>query len=321
MTKKILVFLFLSLMLPITKTKAQIISDDGILYIQNFTFSTNASYRSPKVQIGNNVYSKLPKGNVIVSSGSNLSINLGSIRLTEFLIQPGLEIKSNSRFTLDIEIPVGTGTEIDPLFNPILAYNHANTSFLNLAPLYFADFSTKISMWGIEEYTDGLNFWRPNHANYNMFIASNGNIGIGATPSYKLDVKGDIATSGVYLTTSDIRLKSDIEPLTNCPSNIEKLKGKSYLKKVNNTIIDNTIDNEEKVERQLGLIAQDVIEIYPELVTKDSTGLYSLDYLGFIPIMAETIKEQKQKIDDNSEKIRKLKEYIKHTFNLNISSN
>lgn len=54
--------------------------------------------------------------------------------------------------------------------------------------------------WGIEYWENGLNFWipfpNPNAGNYKLFLQNDGNIGIGKKPSYKLDVAGDIATSG-----------------------------------------------------------------------------------------------------------------------------
>jgi hypothetical protein len=66
--------------------------------------------------------------------------------------------------------------------------------------------------YSIEYWDGGLNFWRPanssNSGNYKLFIADNGNIGIGRKPTtYKLEVNGQIWTTAGLLITSDLTLK------------------------------------------------------------------------------------------------------------------
>lgn len=43
-------------------------------------------------------------------------------------------------------------------------------------------------------------------------------------------------------------------------------------------------------------MAQDVEAYFPELVSTDSKGMKSVDYIGLIPLMLETIKTQETKI-------------------------
>jgi len=49
--------------------------------------------------------------------------------------------------------------------------------------------------------------------------------------------------------------------------------------------------------QQIGLIAQDVEAVFPDLVATDSLGIKNLNYVGLIPVLIESIKEQQQKID------------------------
>lgn len=56
-------------------------------------------------------------------------------------------------------------------------------------------------------------------------------------------------------------------------------------------------------KKRLGFIAQDVKEIFPELVEQDSAGYLSLDYLGIIPILVEAVKEQQEIIDEMQERV------------------
>lgn len=66
-----------------------------------------------------------------------------------------------------------------------------------------------------------------------VWVKSDGDVGIGdATPSYKLDVNGDIATYGVLRISSDSRLKKDIKDIQKDKvSDLYDLKGKTYYKK------------------------------------------------------------------------------------------
>ena len=102
-----------------------------------------------------------------------------------------------------------------------------------------------------------------------------------------------------YLTTSDARSKTDIEPLENMGSQLRDIVPVSY------TLIQNGGDSDETaagsprksnvqdqggVHHQYGFLAQDVREVYPELVYEDSEGMLSIDYTGFIPILVDAIQ-------------------------------
>lgn len=56
-----------------------------------------------------------------------------------------------------------------------------------------------------------------------------------------------------------------------------------------------------------GFKAQEIEKIYPELTYKDdSTGKYSIDYIGFIPILVEMVQELQSTVDAQSAKIKEL---------------
>ena len=62
----------------------------------------------------------------------------------------------------------------------------------------------------------------------------------------------------------------------------------------------------ETDQNHIGLIAQEVREVFPELVKEDSSGYLYVDYIGLIPVIIEALKEQQVAIETQSAKIEKL---------------
>ncbi|MDP3912418.1 MAG: tail fiber domain-containing protein [Bacteroidota bacterium] len=176
--------------------------------------------------------------------------------------------------------------------------------------------------WGIEHYNGGLNFgipW-PNPAmyggNYKLFIQDNtGYVGINdGTPSYQLDVNGDIATYGTLRISSDERFKTDIKPISSSIEKLLKLEGVSYKMKKSKPSEYNLDEIKDQVKYQTaiaemslqdsitstdryGFIAQELMEVYPELVDQDKEGYLNIDYIGLIPILVEAIKELQERVE------------------------
>jgi hypothetical protein len=137
----------------------------------------------------------------------------------------------------------------------------------------------------------------------------NGNVGIGATsPSEKLHVIGNglftgtVTASCGVLSCSDLRYKKDIMPLTGSLQNILALRGVNYSWRAS--------DFPEKhfvPDRQIGVIAQDVEKLYPEVVFTDRDGYKSVDYAKLTPVLIEAIKEQQQLIETLKQELAQLK--------------
>jgi Tfp pilus assembly protein PilV len=111
-----------------------------------------------------------------------------------------------------------------------------------------------------------------------------GNVQIGfpaspVSPTHKLDVNGR-ARAVAWDVVSDERLKRDIKPME---FDVERLLS---LKAVNYTWRDKR--RGEKTE--LGLIAQDVKEAYPELVSEDSEGYLSVNYSQLVAPLIEAVR-------------------------------
>jgi hypothetical protein len=148
---------------------------------------------------------------------------------------------------------------------------------------------------------------------------STGNVGIGTTaPGHKLDVVGDAGKTGggSWSDSSDIRLKTNITDLDDALSRVLELSPKEYYR----------LDREEK---EIGLIADDVLKIFPKWVGERNPteeeldkGLFEEDDKvkiltfpnEFNAVIVEAVKELKEEkdteIQELKEENRKLKELI-----------
>ncbi|WP_412471134.1 tail fiber domain-containing protein [Halobacteriovorax sp. RT-2-4] len=131
-----------------------------------------------------------------------------------------------------------------------------------------------------------------------------GNVGIGTTtPSYKLHVAGTVAGNAAYVNTSDKRYKKNISVIEDPIEKILALDG-VYFDWRNDEFPDMNF-----VEvRDVGVIAQNVEEIFPEAVVEDEAGYKSVAYSKLVAPLIEATKAQQILIEKNSREIANLKE-------------
>lgn len=104
-----------------------------------------------------------------------------------------------------------------------------------------------------------------------------------------------------FITISDIRLKKDTKSLTDLDGLLE-LSPVSYRLKESDTSValkESAASPSVPDDRlRYGFIAQEVKEIFPNLVVEDEEGWLGIDYTGFIPLLVEAYKEMKQEVSD-----------------------
>jgi hypothetical protein len=99
--------------------------------------------------------------------------------------------------------------------------------------------------------------------------------------------QGNVFVNGKTVHTSDSRLKADVTPLAGVLSKLAGLRGVSYLAR-----------NNPAGGRQLGVIAQDVERVFPELVTvHDQDGYLAVDYQGITAVLVDAVKELATDVD------------------------
>jgi hypothetical protein len=125
------------------------------------------------------------------------------------------------------------------------------------------------------------------------------NVGIGTTnPSYLLHVSGTAA--GVSWTNlSDIRYKKNVQALHGSLNKVLQLRGVTYEWK-------NPTEGNMRGAK-LGVIAQEVEEVYPQAVTTSSDGIKGVDYNALVGPLIEAVKEQQSEITTQRQEIDSLR--------------
>lgn len=126
------------------------------------------------------------------------------------------------------------------------------------------------------------------------------------------DFSAAFRCDGGFITGSDARRKSNVEPIVNALDIIQQLNGKKF----NITNRDGELDPMRGDKKQYGFIAQDCKEIIPEAVTfypnEDTpnengwASAYSIDYQSLVPVLVEAIKEQQNIITQLTQRIENL---------------
>jgi hypothetical protein len=106
-------------------------------------------------------------------------------------------------------------------------------------------------------------------------------------------------------TPSDVRYKKEVKPLDSSLDKVMHLQGVTFQwdkDKVNGAGY--------KTGLQIGLIAQEVEKVLPQLVYTDSKGYKTLSYDKLAPVIIEAMKEQQKAIMEKDARIEKLEKAL-----------
>ena len=109
-----------------------------------------------------------------------------------------------------------------------------------------------------------------------------------ATPTFgNLTINGTITATGdiTAFFTSDIRHKNNVQLIDNALDKVNALNGVTWE-------WNDDVDEVTKQTPKTGLIAQDVLDVLPEVVKTRENGFLALDYSKMIGLLVEAIKEQ-----------------------------
>ena len=109
---------------------------------------------------------------------------------------------------------------------------------------------------------------------------------------------GTTTIAGDLNVNSDARLKANIISLGSTLSKLLQIDGKSY-----------TIKKDESEKQKIGLLAQDIEKVFPELVS-ESNGVKSVNYQGLVPVLINALKEQDSKMNEQEARIERLEKLL-----------
>jgi hypothetical protein len=113
---------------------------------------------------------------------------------------------------------------------------------------------------------------------------SGSTLSVDASPTFSGTV-----TAADFNSTSDERLKENVETIADAGSKVAALRGVNF-------------DWKESGAKTMGVIAQEVEAVIPEVVATDNEGMKSVNYQAMVGLLIEAVKELQEKVDAHEAK-------------------
>lgn len=238
--------------------------------------------------------------------------NYYAMQLAASFFSQGLWYRSTngSGATAWDRIPLANGGT----YNMSISGNAANTSSISNAvgggytwtgPQYFqsnlGSTSGSLNTPPLQVYATGGNsaffsWHRAGNYAVNMGLDSDNVLRIGgwsaAANRWQLDMSGNMTVAGDVTAYSDARVKENVQTVENALDKTLRLRGVTYTR----------TDSDDK-KTKLGVIAQEIMEVLPEVVNQDNAGMYNVSYGNIVGVLIEAIKEQQQQIEELKAKL------------------
>ena len=133
------------------------------------------------------------------------------------------------------------------------------------------------------------------------FVIGNGTASNAKSDAFKVMFNGnttisnDLTVSGDVVISSDARLKSNIVSLGSTLPKLLQIDGKSY---------------EMKGKQKIGVLAQEIQEVFPELVSEDDNEMLAVNYQGLVPVLINALKEQDKIIKSQEARLTNIENLI-----------
>ena len=127
------------------------------------------------------------------------------------------------------------------------------------------------------------------------FVIGNGTASNAKSDAFKVMFNGDTTVGGDITISSDARLKSNIVSLGATLSKLLLIDGKSY---------------EKDGKQRIGVLAQEIQEVFPELVIEDGNEMLAVNYQGLVPVLINALKEQDKIIRSQEERLTNIEKVI-----------
>jgi hypothetical protein len=151
--------------------------------------------------------------------------------------------------------------------------------------------SAKLQAYSTSNNSAFMSFHKAGHYAVNMGLDDDNVLRIGGWSAsanrMQLDMSGNVTFAGDVTAYSDARVKENVKTIENALDKTLKLRGVSY----------NRIDSDDK-STKIGVIAQEILDVVPEVVNQDNDGMYNVSYGNITALLIEAIKEQQKQIEE-----------------------
>jgi len=188
----------------------------------------------------------------------------------------------------DYSTSTGGGTKANGVNSTAMGYGSIASDYSSLV----------IGHWNLSGSTVTGSATAVNSAN-TLFVIGNGPTFQSKSDAFKVMANGDttvsndLTVSGDVVVSSDARLKANIMSLGSTLAKLLLIDGKRYTMKK---------DGKQKI----GVLAQDIQKVFPELVTTDDKDMLAVNYQGLVPVLINALKEQDDKISRLEKLVEKL---------------
>ena len=202
---------------------------------------------------------------------------------------------SGSRSTAMGSFTTASGDRSTAMGSSTTASGHSSTAmgFITTASDYGSLVIGRYNSSGSSVTNSATSFSTSNTA----FVIGNGADASNKSDAFKVmfngdtTVSNDLTVSGDVVISSDARLKSNIVSLGSTLSKLLQIDGKSY---------------EMKGKQKIGVLAQEIQEVFPELVSEDDNEMLAVNYQGLVPVLINALKEQQDEINRLKEQEKRL---------------
>ena len=135
------------------------------------------------------------------------------------------------------------------------------------------------------------------------FVIGNGADGSNQSDAFSVLFSGetvignDLEVKGNVLISSDARLKANIVSLGSTLAKLLLIDGKRYTMKKDG-------------KQNIGVLAQDIQKVFPELVSTDNRDMLAVNYQGLVPVLINALKEQDAKMKEQEKRLERLEAII-----------
>jgi hypothetical protein len=142
----------------------------------------------------------------------------------------------------------------------------------------------------------GIAWSHPNHGGTAGRLTNHGMLIQGAGSTWAA-ISDSIWCIGDITAFSDARVKTNIEVIDNPLDRLNKVRGVTFTR----------TDLPDTTKRYAGVIAQEMREALPEVVTEDGNGELSVSYGNTVSLLIESIKAQQVQIEELKAEVKKLR--------------